>query len=91
MGHAQVDVPMNREGGGHRHCPRLQAHAGARMSARDSMPAALVPRQPDPLDAHLDAILRAAGSGLRHYSMAKTKDEMRAALRAAINAHGGKA
>jgi hypothetical protein len=45
----------------------------------------------DPLDAHLDAILRAAGSGLRYYSMAKTKDDMRAALRAAINASGGRA
>jgi hypothetical protein len=38
------------------------------------------------LDVHLEAILRAGGSSLRHYSMAKPKDEMRAALRAAIAA-----
>lgn len=36
------------------------------------------------IDVHLDAILRASGSALRHYTMAKTKDDMRAALRSAI-------
>jgi len=36
------------------------------------------------LDKHLDAILRASGSTLRHYSMQKTLDDMRAALCAAM-------
>ena len=38
------------------------------------------------LDLHLDAILRAAGSALKHYTMAKSKDDMRNALRKAIRA-----
>lgn len=47
------------------------------------------PRPPEPvsdgqIDAHLDNILRAAGSALRHYTMQKSKDDMRAALRNAI-------
>lgn len=37
------------------------------------------------IDQHLDAVLRAAGSGLRYYSMQKTLDEMRAAMRAAMD------
>ena len=36
------------------------------------------------LDAHLDKVLRAAGSALRHYSLPKSKKDMRAALHAAI-------
>ena len=36
------------------------------------------------LDIHLDAILRGAGSALRHYTVAKSKDDMRAALRRAV-------
>ena len=36
------------------------------------------------LDAHLDKVLRAAGSALRHYSLPKSKKDMRAALQAAI-------
>lgn len=36
------------------------------------------------VDQHLDAILRAAGSALRHYTMQKSKDDMRSALRRAI-------
>lgn len=38
------------------------------------------------IDAHLDAILRAAGSALRHYTTQKSLDDMRAALRAALSA-----
>ena len=38
------------------------------------------------VDQHLDAVLRAAGSGLRYYSMQKTLDEMRAAMGAAMRA-----
>lgn len=37
------------------------------------------------LDKHLDAILKASGSALKHYSMQKTLDDMRAALQNAIN------
>jgi len=33
------------------------------------------------IDFHLDKILRAAGTALKHYSMQKTKDDMRQALR----------
>ncbi|ABM96888.1 hypothetical protein Mpe_B0109 (plasmid) [Methylibium petroleiphilum PM1] len=36
------------------------------------------------LDTHLDAILRGGGSALKHYSMAKSKDDMRNALRRAL-------
>lgn len=38
----------------------------------------------DDLDLHLDRILRAAGSALKHYTMAKSKDDMRSALLNAI-------
>lgn len=38
------------------------------------------------VDHHLDAVLRAAGSGLRHYSMQKSLDDMRDAMRAALRA-----
>ena len=36
------------------------------------------------IDVHLDAVLRASGSALRRYSMQKTLDDMRAAMRAAM-------
>ncbi len=35
----------------------------------------------DELDRHLDAILRASGSALKHYTMDSTKSQMRAAMR----------
>ena len=38
------------------------------------------------LDQHLDLILRASGSALKHWSMQKTKDDMRVALRSAVEA-----
>lgn len=38
------------------------------------------------IEHHLDAVLRAAGSGLRYYSMQKTLDEMREAMRKAMEA-----
>lgn len=38
------------------------------------------------IDAMLDGVLRAAGSGLRHYTMPKSLDEMRTAMRVAIEA-----
>ena len=44
----------------------------------------ITPHLPDQLDKHLDAVLRAAGSGLRHYTMQKTLDDMRAAMRDAL-------
>lgn len=36
------------------------------------------------IDRHLDAILKASGSGLRYFTMSKTRDDMRAALRNAL-------
>lgn len=39
------------------------------------------------VDKHLDAVLRASGSALRHYSMQKTLDDMRAAMREAMACH----
>lgn len=39
---------------------------------------------PERIDYHLDAVLKASGSALRHYSMQGTKDNMRAALKAAM-------
>lgn len=38
----------------------------------------------DAVDRHLDAVLRASGSALRHYTMQKSLDDMRAAMRAAM-------
>jgi len=38
------------------------------------------------IDQHLDAVLRASGSALRHYTMQKSKDDMRAAMQAAMAA-----
>ena len=38
----------------------------------------------DRLDKHIDAVLRAAGSSLRHYTMQMTRDRLRAAMSAAI-------
>lgn len=38
------------------------------------------------VDRHLDNILKASGSALRHYTMQKSKDEMREALREATAA-----
>ena len=37
------------------------------------------------IDQHLYAVLRAAGSALRHYSLPKSLDDMRAAMKAAID------
>ena len=36
------------------------------------------------LDAHIDKVLRAAGSALRHYSFPRSRADMRAALQAAL-------
>ena len=36
------------------------------------------------LDEHLDTVLRASGSALRHYTLHKSREDMREALRAAI-------
>ena len=36
------------------------------------------------LDQHLDNILKASGSGLKNYSMQKSLDDMRNALKAAL-------
>ena len=38
------------------------------------------------LDQHLDNILKASGSGLKNYSMQKSLDDMRNALKAALAA-----
>ena len=43
----------------------------------------------DVVDRHLDAVLRASGSALRHYSMQKTLDDMRTAMRGAMVAPNG--
>lgn len=46
---------------------------------------------PSFVDQHLDAVLRAAGSGLRYYSMQLTLDNMRKAMREAMEAAAAKA
>jgi len=38
------------------------------------------------VDQHLDAVLKASGSALRYYTMQKSMDDMRAAMRRAMNA-----
>jgi hypothetical protein len=47
------------------------------LQRRDDLP-------DDELDRYLNAVLQAAGSGLRHYTMQKSLDDMRAAMRAAM-------
>ena len=47
------------------------------MSEKETIPDAIV-------DKHLDAVLRASGSALRYFTMQKTKDDMRAAMRNAM-------
>lgn len=41
---------------------------------------------PKAIDQHLDAVLCASGSALRHYTTQKTLDDMRAAMRTAMAA-----
>lgn len=41
------------------------------------------------LDRHLDAVLRAAGSALRHYTLHKSREDMRAAMRRVVAAAQG--
>lgn len=40
------------------------------------------------VDQHLDLVLRASGSGLRHYNMEMTRKNMREAMRSAMAAGG---
>lgn len=46
------------------------------------LPAAVVAN--DLIDHHLDNVLRASGSALQHYTMAKSREDMRCAMRAAM-------
>lgn len=39
-------------------------------------------------DLYIDLVLRASGSALRHYTLEKSKTDMRAAMRTAISAAG---
>lgn len=39
------------------------------------------------VDKHLDAVLKASGSALRHYTLPKSLADMRAAMRRAMNAY----
>lgn len=55
---------------------RLAYEHGAARGVGDPTPAEI--------NRHLEAVLRASGSGLRFYSMQKTLDDMRSAMRAAI-------
>lgn len=60
----------------------------ARVQLVDGVPLVLEERvDPATIDKHLDAVLRASGSALRHYSMHKTLEDMRAAMRAAMCAN----
>lgn len=43
---------------------------------------------PPLIDHHLDKVLRASGSGLRHYTMQSTLDAMRKAMAEAMGAGG---
>lgn len=43
------------------------------------------------VDKHLDLVLRAAGSGLQHYTFHRSKEEMRAAMRAFHKDYAGPA
>lgn len=56
----------------------------AAMRATDLAESATLPEAL--IDQHLDRILRGAGSALRHYSLPKSLDDMRAALRQAVSA-----
>jgi hypothetical protein len=57
----------------------------AHLEACHSQPSASAPMVSDEIvDQHLDAVLRASGSALRHYTMASTLAAMRQAMRTAI-------
>lgn len=43
------------------------------------------------VDQHLDRVLRAAGSGIKHYSMAMTLNSMREAMKTAMTVGGAPA
>lgn len=53
-------------------------------------PAPLPEFSDDEIDALIEPVLRAGGSSLRHYTMQKSKDDMRAAMRAAIATKKGR-
>jgi hypothetical protein len=60
----------------------------AELAARSAAPLAYAPAtlSDAEIDKHLDAVLRAAGSALKNYSMPPTIANMRAAMRAALAA-----
>lgn len=62
------------------------AQVAALASSQVHPDSALPSRQAEvsDIDKHLDAVLRASGSALRYFSMPKTIDDMRGAMRAAI-------
>jgi hypothetical protein len=68
--------------------PDLAEVHASMLAAAPQAPAAQ-PLSDEQIDEHLDVILRASGSTLRHFTMHKTLSEMRAAMRNAIEAAHG--
>lgn len=72
-------------------CPLRAKNAGQAPYLRaEQSPAALTAISDEQIDAHLDAVLRAAGSRLSYYTMPKTLANMRAAMRAAMEQESSK-
>lgn len=44
---------------------------------------------PEQIEQHLDAVLRAAGSALRHYTLPKSREDLASAMRAAMTWNTG--
>lgn len=61
---------------------QVAALAGSQVHHESALPS----RRPEvsDIDKHLDAVLRASGSALRYFSMPKTLDDMREAMRVAM-------
>jgi hypothetical protein len=62
---------------------RAENHHALKVAYERAMPTVSVLSNEE-IDVLIDRILHAAGSGLRHYSMQKTKADMRAAMRGAL-------
>lgn len=60
-------------------------HDYARQAIAQTAPAVAGEATDSEIDSHLDAVLKAAGSGLKYYSMHKTLSDMRTAMKNAIN------
>ncbi|MGZ3184397.1 MAG: hypothetical protein ACXU8N_18325 [Telluria sp.] len=79
MNHSAISPSLDAE---QQDSTQVAALAGSQVSPSSALPS----RRPEvsDIDKHLDAVLRASGSALRYFSMPKTLEDMREAMRAAV-------